>query len=468
MKDEAVPGRRIWLRVAGMFALLCILVWLDEFVDVPHLLLGVSRTPINWHEAVIEMVLIASVGLYVVSRLRRDAIERMRAEEALRRAHDELEVRVEERTVELPQVNEALQADITERKRAGEQIDHLNTIRSVNRERILVVDDDESICGTLRLILKKQGYEVDTAGTGREAIEKARERSLNVALLDVKLPDMEGIELLSPLKEMHPDIAALMVTGHASLDSAVQALNAGASAYVIKPLNMDEVLNTVQAVLEKQRLVLENRRLYQEVQRELAERKRAGEQIDYLNTVLYAIRSVDQIVTREKVRDRLLQGVCDTLIKTRGYHSVWVAVLDESGEVVTTGEAGLGEQFLPLVEQRGGELPACGGTALSQPGVFVIEDRVSTCSECPLSDRHGGQEVLGVRLEHGGKVFGLLMVSILAEYTVDEKERALFAEVAGDIAFALHSMELEEMLQERGEGGSGGVGVCGEHCGYGA
>jgi PAS domain S-box-containing protein len=143
--------------------------------------------------------------------------------------------------------------------------------------RILIVDDDESICRSLRLIFAKKGYETETAGAGREAIEKARGKFFDLALLDIKLPDVEGLELLAPLRGMHPDIVLIIITGYASLESAVRALNEGASAYIVKPLNMDEVLATVREALEKQRLVIENRRLIQEAQRELAERKRADE-----------------------------------------------------------------------------------------------------------------------------------------------------------------------------------------------
>jgi signal transduction histidine kinase len=150
-------------------------------------------------------------------------------------------------------------------------------LRPGSGHHILIVDDDENICRSLRLIFKKMGYEVETAGTGREAIEKAQERFFNLALLDIRLPDTAGIELLAPLKELHPDMAVILVTGYASLETAVQALNEGALAYITKPLNMDEVLATVREALEKQRLVMENRRLFQEVQRELAERKRAEE-----------------------------------------------------------------------------------------------------------------------------------------------------------------------------------------------
>jgi signal transduction histidine kinase len=168
-------------------------------------------------------------------------------------------------------------------------------LRPGSGHHILIVDDDENICRSLRLIFKKMGYEVETAGTGREAIEKAQERFFNLALLDIRLPDTAGIELLAPLKELHPDMAVILVTGYASLETAVQALNEGALAYITKPLNMDEVLATVREALEKQRLVMENRRLFQEVQRELAERKRAEEALKQ-----YSERLEDMVEQRTK------------------------------------------------------------------------------------------------------------------------------------------------------------------------
>ena len=96
-----------------------------------------------------------------------------------------------------------------------------------DKEGILVVDDDESIRRSLTLIFGKKGYETEAVGTGREALEKVQERSFNLALLDIRLPDMEGVELIAPLKEMHPDMVVIMVTAYASLETAVQSLNEG-------------------------------------------------------------------------------------------------------------------------------------------------------------------------------------------------------------------------------------------------
>jgi signal transduction histidine kinase len=127
------------------------------------------------------------------------------------------------------------------------------------KESILIVDDDESSLRSLTLIFGRKGYETETAATGREAIDKAQRRFFNLALLDIKLPDMEGLELLPPLKHLHPDMVLIMVTAYASTKNAVRALNEGASAYIIKPLDMDEVLATVKQALENQRLVEEKR-----------------------------------------------------------------------------------------------------------------------------------------------------------------------------------------------------------------
>ncbi|MEE8471503.1 MAG: ATP-binding protein [Dehalococcoidia bacterium] len=147
------------------------------------------------------------------------------------------------------------------------------------RESILIVDDDEDTRKTLAHIFGKKGYEIETAETGRQALEKAQQRFFNLALLDIRLPDIEGVELLAPLRELHPDMVMIMATANATMENAVRALNDGASAYVTKPMNMDAVLATVKDALGRQLLVWENRRLYEEVKQELAERKQAEEQL---------------------------------------------------------------------------------------------------------------------------------------------------------------------------------------------
>ena len=152
-----------------------------------------------------------------------------------------------------------------------------------DKESILIVDDDESICKTLGLIFSKKGYETETVGTGREALEKVQGGFFNVTLLDIKLPDVEGVKLLPPLKEMHPGMAVLLVTAYASMETAIQALNGGASAYITKPLDMDEVLANVRETLEKQRLIKEKHQAEKALERTNRDLKRSLKELERSN-----------------------------------------------------------------------------------------------------------------------------------------------------------------------------------------
>jgi PAS domain S-box-containing protein len=161
--------------------------------------------------------------------------------------------------------------------------------------------------------------------------------------------------------------------------------------------------------------------------------------------VLRTIRSVNQLLVKEKDRTKLLQGVCNNLIENLGYYNPWIALLDKTGALVATTEAGLGEEFLQVVERlKHGELIQCVQKSLIQSGVVLTKNPFSTCKDCPLSEKYAGRSAMTVRLEHGGKVYGLLTVSIAAEFTADEEERGLFHEIAQDIAFGLYRIDLEE------------------------
>jgi len=123
--------------------------------------------------------------------------------------------------------------------------------------RVLVVDDDESLVASLAAVLKKNGYVVDTAKSGKEAIEKSKTEYYDLALLDIRLPDMEGTELLTEMKDTFPKMVKIMITGFPSLQNAVEALNKGADAYIIKPVIIDNLLKTIETQLRKQREVRE-------------------------------------------------------------------------------------------------------------------------------------------------------------------------------------------------------------------
>jgi PAS domain S-box-containing protein len=179
--------------------------------------------------------------------------------------------------------------------------------------------------------------------------------------------------------------------------------------------------------------------------RDVTERKRAEKEMRHLNLVLRAIRNVNQLIARGVDRDTLLKGACENFVQTRGYYNAWIALPDESGKLVIAAEAGMGENFLQVIKRlERGELPDCGWKALKKSGVVIIEDPPSVCTDCPLAKDYSGGGGMSVRLAYGGKIYGVITVSVPPGFLGRKEEYDLFEEVAGDIAFALYTREQEE------------------------
>jgi len=122
-----------------------------------------------------------------------------------------------------------------------------------NKPSILIVEDDANIRETLKIVLQQKEYNTDTAKNGKEAIQKSQTKFFNLALLDIKLPDMQGTKLLAAMHKNLPKMMKIMITGYPSLENAVEALNLGADAYIIKPVKPEKLLALIKEKLEEQR-----------------------------------------------------------------------------------------------------------------------------------------------------------------------------------------------------------------------
>ena len=118
--------------------------------------------------------------------------------------------------------------------------------------RILIVDDDENIRKVLIAILEDKGYNIEAVGTAREAIKKTDKKFYNLALIDIRLPDMEGIDLLTKIRDTTHRMRKIIITGYPTLQNAVEAVNLGADAYIMKPFDVERVLSTIGEQLRKQ------------------------------------------------------------------------------------------------------------------------------------------------------------------------------------------------------------------------
>ena len=154
--------------------------------------------------------------------------------------------------------------------------------------RILIVDDEESQREMLAGFLQKEGYYVSTADSGESALKLCEDEYFELALVDLKMPGMNGIDLLERLKKEIPDIGVIVMTAYGTIDSAVEAMKKGAFLYVNKPLDLEELKLNIKKALENQKILAENRFLKEELEREYKDLKIIGEsqQIkDVLNTI---------------------------------------------------------------------------------------------------------------------------------------------------------------------------------------
>src|SRR5947208_16911024 len=132
------------------------------------------------------------------------------------------------------------------------------------RASVLIVDDESAIRESLRMILEYEGYRVDEAGGGSQALAKVAERLPDAVILDIKMPEMDGLELLRAFRERGYEMPVLMISGHADINTAVEATRRGAFDFFEKPLQRERVLLSLRNATESHRLQAENRALRQE------------------------------------------------------------------------------------------------------------------------------------------------------------------------------------------------------------
>ncbi len=135
-----------------------------------------------------------------------------------------------------------------------------------DKNRVLVVDDEPGMRDFLEIMLRKDGYEVDTASDGAEAIDRIEQKMFDLAVVDIQMPIMNGIDVLQKINEKSPETTVIMITAYASHETAIEAMKLGAYDYITKPFKIDEIKLVIKKSLEKKRLERENSRLKKELE----------------------------------------------------------------------------------------------------------------------------------------------------------------------------------------------------------
>ena len=121
------------------------------------------------------------------------------------------------------------------------------------KPRIMLVDDEERFRITTGRLLSVRGFEVTDAGSGKEALEELKKNAYDVIVLDVRMPEMTGIEALAAIKKVQPGVEVIILTGHASVDTAVEIMRLGGCEYLLKPCSIDDLVDKIEAACERRK-----------------------------------------------------------------------------------------------------------------------------------------------------------------------------------------------------------------------
>jgi putative two-component system response regulator len=177
-------------------------------------------------------------------------------------------------------------------------------------DRILIVDDEEMICSILAQRLTREGYSCMTAHNGKEGLNHFYKDSFSLIISDIKMPEMDGIELLKKVKAMHPNMLVIMVTAYPEIDLAVEAMRLGAYDFIIKPADLELVVLSVKKAFEKKRLE-EEIEIYQKNLERLVEERTAKLQQAYRTLKKAYLDSVKVLVEAIDAKDPYTRGHSD-------------------------------------------------------------------------------------------------------------------------------------------------------------
>jgi len=316
--------------------------------------------------------------------------------------------------------------------------------------RILVVDDEVAQREQLAGFLEKQGFSVKSAESGQDALILCQESHFEVALLDLKMPGMDGIELLKRLKDLNPEIQVIMMTAYGTVETAVEAMRLGAYHYVNKPINLDELKLNINKALEKYHLLQENKYLKEELESKFKDLQIIGSS-HVINEVLSTVSRVAKTKSTVLIRGesgtgkemiaRAIHALSDRVDKR--FVAVSCAALPE-----TLFEAELfGHEkgaFTGAIKRKEGRFElADGGTLfLDEVGDIPLETQVKLLRalESQEFERLGGKETLKVD------------VRIISATNQDLEERIKGKSFRGDLYYRLNVISiLIPPLRERKE-----------------
>ena len=303
-------------------------------------------------------------------------------------------------------------------------------------KRVLVVDDEESILSLLSEVLTGEGYKVDGVSNGFEALKKMKESAFDVMLLDLKLPKMDGIEVLRSVKRIDPQLPVIIMTGHVSLESAVDSMRHGAYDYITKPFNLEQALAAVNRGWEKRALEFQNQQLLDDLKKKIYELE-----------VLYEVSNAVSYASNYK---QLMRSLLSSLRKVVEYDlSACLLARDKKGWIYYEVVNPVSSAFVKQVKNNLVNLyNSESGTKIPLDGISA--ETINLNREKVRSEKARGKakvkSSLYALITYQDKTTGVIEISSSRENAFTQRDNKLLDTIASQISVTLQSMKgaLEE------------------------
>ncbi|MGA7828484.1 MAG: diguanylate cyclase [Geobacteraceae bacterium] len=296
---------------------------------------------------------------------------------------------------------------------------------------ILIIDDDTNLRRTLSDILTASGYTTHTAGSGREGLTLLGSHHIKLALIDLSLPDISGIDVLDEIKSNHQTTEAIILTGNATLSSAIEATNRGAFSYLVKPYEIEQLMNNIRRAMEKMA-----------AQENIAQQK---SELERKNTELKAIYEVSLAINHSIEMEGLLSGVLRSLLDMELFHfdQKGAAFIIEGDSLRLVSHRGLTDVQLELCNTPLNRECLC-GLAASTGEILLCQNSYEDPRHSiryPGMTRHGN---IVLPLKAHDKVVGVLSLYICPDNEISETEYMILATLANQIGVAINNAQLYE------------------------
>lgn len=316
----------------------------------------------------------------------------------------------------------------------------------MTKNKILVIDDEQIICDLLRDVLTDQGYDVQTFLTGETGVKKFKEGGFNLVITDLKLPDMDGLKVLSEIKNFDDDCIVIVITGYPSFETVRSALRQGAYDYVPKPFDIEEICFSVKRALAFWNLKNTNKLLVQQLEEQ---NERLEEKAKDRTKEMGLLYKIGRDISSTLDLDKVLEIIVDRVTKILDLEICSILLFDpETKELSIKCAKGLDSDVITLTRLKEGELIS-GWVVENKEGVLVEDIEVDPRFKHRNKEKYYTHSFISVPLMSQGKAIGVLNVNNKRNRQVFTKDDFRFIKgVATEATIGIDNARLYRSMEE--------------------